>query len=554
MSLPTLSHAAAWVTLVLMLSALLYSAALLMERLGRGVVPMRIIWGGALLTLLALAIAAPLRVPASAPTPPGGLAPTQTVTETQPAATLSSTPWQALTAALRQGSTSLSDASAYVAASVTTAVPAPMARRMLPWLLGLWGIASAGVLVVLLVAYRRLVRRIDRGVPQMLQGVPVVVTDDIGPLVAGVRSPRIAVPRWLLARTADEQGLVLAHEQAHLAARDPLLLIAGAAGTVLMPWNPFSWALLARLRLAIEVDCDQRVLRLGASTGRYGRLLIDLAATAPRLPLSAPAFSYHTTHLERRLRTMTTPAPRFRSVRRVPLVGAAALALLTACESKLPTATEVERMDVAALEARTAAALPKGADTPTRFFVNGRELTEAEAKALPAGKIASIQITKGSNTVNEVRITTGGDTLRTARVVQGRPLDSGTVNITRLTDTFTDTLTGKVAVYVDSAHIRSNRTDTAISPTAVQNVRIGIRRPSSGDTSSAVVVAKGTALGPNEQPLFIVDGVRATQDALNRFTPDQILSIEVIKGPTAATLYGPDGAKGVIVITTKGKK
>ncbi|MBU6366285.1 MAG: TonB-dependent receptor plug domain-containing protein [Gemmatimonadetes bacterium] len=332
----------------------------------------------------------------------------------------------------------------------------------------------------------------------------------------------------------------------------PLLLVAGAAGTVLMPWNPFSWALLARLRLAIEVDCDQRVLRLGASTGRYGRLLIDLAAAAPRLPLSAPAFSYHTIHLERRLRTMTTPAPRHRGARRLSLLATGALALVTACESQLPTAAEVERMDVAALEARTAAALPSGADGPVRFFLNGREITEAEAKALPAGKIATFVMTK-SDKAREVRISTEGDTMRVVRGVrmEARQLDSSILVGMPLDSA----RRGGMMVLGDSALVLLERGDAALAAVPGKPVTVEFRRRVGGDTGTVEVVEQvGTIVTGTAQPLLIVDGVRQPQEALKRLLPDAIKSIEVIKGATASKLYGPDGANGVIVVTTKGKK
>lgn len=558
MSLPTLSQAAAWVTLVLLLSALLYGAGRLLEWMGRGVVPMRTIWGGVLLALLGLAVAAPLRVPTGVAVPGTGRGPAVAAATASAAPTSSrlGALMEGFRVALTLGAAPLS-AAARGAQEVAASVPAPVARRAMPWLLGAWGAASVGVLLVLLAGYRRLLRRIAQGTPQALQGVPVVVTDAIGPLVAGVRAPRIVVPQWLLARPADEQALVLAHEQAHLAARDPLLLVAGAAGTVLMPWNPFSWALLARLRLAIEVDCDQRVLRLGASTGRYGRLLIDLAAAAPRLPLSAPAFSYHTTHLERRLRTMTTPAPRHRGARRLSFLATAALALVTACESQLPTAAEVERMDVAALEARTAAAMPTVADGPVRFFMNGREITEAEAKALPAGKIATIVITK-SDKAREVRISTEGYPMK---VVQGvgvfaQQLDSGAVSGATLVGVRIDSagsagMTGRG----DSAVVRIVRRDGAPTVVAGRPFTVDLRGRAGGDTSTVVVVGNASAtLTGAAQPLLIVDGVRMAQDALKRLAPDAIASIEVIKGPAASKVYGPDGANGVIVVTTKGKK
>ena len=111
-----------------------------------------------------------------------------------------------------------------------------------------------------------------------------------------------------------------------------------------------------------------------------------------------------------------------------------------------------------------------------------------------------------------------------------------------------------LAVRRQLGHARADRNDASTSAVAKHTVSVRLRRSASGDTGSAIAIGKSTALGPNEQPLFIVDGVRASQEALNRFTPDQILSIEVIKGPAAAKVYGPDGAKGVIVITTKSKK
>jgi TonB-linked SusC/RagA family outer membrane protein len=74
-----------------------------------------------------------------------------------------------------------------------------------------------------------------------------------------------------------------------------------------------------------------------------------------------------------------------------------------------------------------------------------------------------------------------------------------------------------------------------------------------------------TTLG--SQPLIFVDGVRVNNDAtvgprsggsaggnasaLNDINPDDIESIEIIKGPSAATLYGTEASAGVIQIITK---
>ncbi|MBX6330627.1 MAG: TonB-dependent receptor [Gemmatimonadaceae bacterium] len=71
----------------------------------------------------------------------------------------------------------------------------------------------------------------------------------------------------------------------------------------------------------------------------------------------------------------------------------------------------------------------------------------------------------------------------------------------------------------------------------------------------------------SNQPLLIIDGVRVENSAadlppdgtfggqtsgrFNDLTPEEIASIEIVRGPSAATLYGTDAANGVILVTTK---
>jgi len=64
-------------------------------------------------------------------------------------------------------------------------------------------------------------------------------------------------------------------------------------------------------------------------------------------------------------------------------------------------------------------------------------------------------------------------------------------------------------------------------------------------------------------PIWVVDGVRYNVDSpgtssgqtpltlLNNLSPEEIEDIEIVKGPSAATLYGTNAANGVIVVTTK---
>jgi TonB-linked SusC/RagA family outer membrane protein len=98
----------------------------------------------------------------------------------------------------------------------------------------------------------------------------------------------------------------------------------------------------------------------------------------------------------------------------------------------------------------------------------------------------------------------------------------------------------------------------------------GVQVLSSGATGTgARVRIRGTnSLSLVNDPVYIVDGVRIEASStgqraqsiglggsigsrLNDLNPEEIESIEVLRGPSAATLYGTDAANGVIVITTK---
>ena len=58
-------------------------------------------------------------------------------------------------------------------------------------------------------------------------------------------------------------------------------------------------------------------------------------------------------------------------------------------------------------------------------------------------------------------------------------------------------------------------------------------------------------LEPGKEPLVIYAGLEITQAQLNQINPDQIESIDVLKGESATALYGDKGKNGVIKITPK---
>src|SRR5688572_13505170 len=123
--------------------------------------------------------------------------------------------------------------------------------------------------------------------------------------------------------------------------------------------------------------------------------------------------------------------------------------------------------------------------------------------------------------------------------------------------------------------VTSLNADAVIARAPIQNVEqlIGQRTPGvrlstqTGQvgTGAAIRIRGVASLTQGNDPIVYIDGVRmysnprdglgqrggANQSRLNDVHPSDIQSIEIIKGPAAATLYGSEASNGVIQIITK---
>ncbi|AQR71390.1 hypothetical protein BZG29_26020 [Janthinobacterium sp. LM6] len=191
---------------------------------------------------------------------------------------LSAAAWRAERALQRRGRATRWPWLAAIAASailplawlpgVLAAMPVEQAQLKLGWFM-----ASAGMLTLLALRCVWLLSHQRRWQKTSLLGTPVYLSGGIGPCVAGLLRPRIVMPVWLQLIPPQQQALLLAHEQCRLRARDPQLLAVAYALIILMPWNVPLWWQLHRLRFAIEVDCDARMLAHGHAWRDYAIVL-----------------------------------------------------------------------------------------------------------------------------------------------------------------------------------------------------------------------------------------------------------------------------------------
>ena len=103
---------------------------------------------------------------------------------------------------------------------------------------------------------------------------------------------------------------------------------------------------------------------------------------------------------------------------------------------------------------------------------------------------------------------------------------------------------------------------------------VTINQGATGVGSSSKITIRGEASFSNNNPLFVVDGVPINNNSVFNFTneaaagfqeidfgngamdvnPDDIAEVSVLKGPSAAALYGTRASNGVIIIETKSGK
>jgi len=164
-------------------------------------------------------------------------------------------------------------------------------------------LASLGVLALGAALLRWKSRAWRRG---RMASLDVFLSRNTGPAVFGWLRPAIVVPGWLECLPPHRRDLALAHERSHIGARDPQLLAGALLLLAAMPWNLPLWWQFRRLRSAIEIDCDARVIGAGADLVDYGETLIDLGRQSAHIPGLLCVAPGSKTFLERRIRIMTS--------------------------------------------------------------------------------------------------------------------------------------------------------------------------------------------------------------------------------------------------------
>ncbi|CAN7762495.1 M56 family metallopeptidase [Caballeronia sp. LjRoot34] len=191
-----------------------------------------------------------------------------------------------------------------------------------------WYGASILMILALLASATHLQWRKRQWATASVCDVSVYISTDVGPAVVGLLHPRIVLPVWLLDSPPEQQASVMAHENSHMDAHDSTVFTIALCLIALMPWNLPLWWQLRRLRCAVEVDCDARVLRAGQKIAVYGETLIAVGERQSRYIGSVAGMSESRSFLERRLKLMLRK-PAKRKLLVAVLLGCMSITLVT---------------------------------------------------------------------------------------------------------------------------------------------------------------------------------------------------------------------------------
>ncbi|MGO2356703.1 MAG: SusC/RagA family TonB-linked outer membrane protein [Mesonia sp.] len=151
-----------------------------------------------------------------------------------------------------------------------------------------------------------------------------------------------------------------------------------------------------------------------------------------------------------------------------------------------------------------------------------------ETQEVTVGAASSYDVTmEAGNTLDEVVVTSFGIKRQKKQLsYQSEEVDAEQLNVVQ-PQNVAQGLTGKVA------GLQINTTNNGVNP------------------GTKIVLRGLRSISGNSTALVVIDGSIASEGAFNALNPNDVESVNILKGATAAVLYGSDAANGALVVTTK---
>lgn len=369
---------------------------------------------------------------------------------------------------------------------------------------------------------------------------------------------------------------ILQHELTHVKQYHSIDKI-GVQLILIVGWfNPFFWLLKKELDMIHEFIADKKSVENGDAAS-LAQMLLTTAYPGQQFPLTNPFFF---SPIKRRLKMLTNVKnPSFSYARRIVVLPLLSIVVLLFAfrakeekmiapvtmmdttkkvmivqgykispEDTLITSKEKSKSIVIKMDGTGASS---NGQKPL-FILDGEVISESVMKVIDPNKIESINILKDASAIavfgekgkgGVVQITTkkGGseDAPATGSIVlRGVPSDNSKVYEER--------------VVIISDTIQLNGKSILLKSNKVKDIQFMEKGLVEAGKKSGVTFSVGSDF--EESPsLIFVDGEKKTKKEMDALSPDQIKSVEVLKGDAAIKAYGAEAKDGVIKITTKKK-
>jgi len=190
------------------------------------------------------------------------------------------------------------------------------------------------------------------------------------------------------------------------------------------------------------------------------------------------------------------------------------------------------------------------------YVLDGEIISESIMQVIDPNKIEAINVLKGPSATSlygdkgkdgVIMITTktgnAGKDDRGPIVVQGYKIDKQAAG-----------KDGKIEIVADTVVIANGKTVFIKSPNLKDGEFMAKNFDASGNVIEKVKVEIQEKGGSKTSPsLIFIDGEKKTKKEMDAISPDQIKSVEILKGDAAIKAYGAEAKDGVIKITTKKK-
>ncbi|MBV7531846.1 M56 family metallopeptidase [Chitinophaga sp. sic0106] len=340
---------------------------------------------------------------------------------------------------------------------------------------------------------------------------------------------------------------ILLHEQVHVRQWHSVDVVMGEINNIFYWFNPGAWLMKSAIRENLEFITDRYLLHQGVDRKNYQYSLLKISG----IPYAtAIANNFNFSHLKTRIMMMNKKkSSTYHMVRYVVLGALVGGIVLSLNYSRAATSVVSEIIPFVKAEPAPAAtpAPAAVADTTRPKEVRIVRVVKDDKQSSDSIRVEVIEKAKndkGTYTLeaNDV-VFVRADDVRTSTDSSGKQ--------PRIVLTYNADTTKPEKVVVGYATTVSEKTKQAqksgdaVEAVTVQGRAIGVK----SDTNRNVIRIVGTKSG--HKPLYVLDGKVIEESEMKDISPNNIESINVLKGESATKLYGEKGADGVILIKLK---